>query len=292
MPLTAIRPRHIAELVTELQRPTRGRPDGYAAATIDRDVSVLSAMFESAVREELVETNPARRAERPKRPRRRWRILEPQEIARVERAFVELVGEAEGNQRARLEQARILFLLLVVTGVRAHEALGLRWRDVDLIENVLRVDRSKSEAGERSIAIPPRLAEELWQHRRRSAYDGDGEYVFVHVERGSALADESFAADFRAALLRAGITDYVRPFHDLRHASLTLGAANGESAVALMTRAGHANMATTKVYLHLAGTVFREEAERLEERLLAGTKWYPSKLTSADLTGSEPALQA
>jgi hypothetical protein len=27
-------------------------------------------------------------------------------------------------------------------------------------------------------------------------------------------------------------------------------------------------MATTRTYLHLAGTVFRDEAERLEERLL------------------------
>ena len=38
--------------------------------------------------------------------------------------------------------------------------------------------------------------------------------------------------------------------------------------LALMTRAGHANMSTTKTYLHLAGTVFRDEAERLEARLL------------------------
>jgi hypothetical protein len=37
-----------------------------------------------------------------------------------------------------------------------------------------------------------------------------------------------------------------------------------------MARAGHASMATTKRYLHLAGVVFRDEAERLERRLLAG----------------------
>jgi hypothetical protein len=37
-----------------------------------------------------------------------------------------------------------------------------------------------------------------------------------------------------------------------------------------MTRAGHTNMPTSKKYLHLAGTVFRDEAERLEDRLLGG----------------------
>jgi hypothetical protein len=38
-----------------------------------------------------------------------------------------------------------------------------------------------------------------------------------------------------------------------------------------MTRAGHADMRTTKTYLHLAGVVFRDEAKRLEERLLGAT---------------------
>ncbi len=35
-----------------------------------------------------------------------------------------------------------------------------------------------------------------------------------------------------------------------------------------MTKAGHANMNTTKIYMHMAGVVFRDEAERLEARLL------------------------
>jgi integrase len=285
-PLAAVRPRHVAALVAELQAK------GYAAATVARDLGVLSAVFESAVREELIESNPARRAERPKRPRRRWRILEPAEVARVERAFSELADAAEELERAWLAQSRVAFLVLVITGLRRHELLGLRWRDVDLIENVLRVVKSKSEAGERAVALPPKLAEELWQHRRRSSYQGDDELVFCHPERGSTLNDQRFADDFRAALKRAKIGDYLRPFHDLRHASLTLGAANGESAVALMTRAGHANMATTKVYLHLAGTVFRDEAERLEETLLRGRKLYSPESTSADPAESNPAPQA
>ena len=35
-----------------------------------------------------------------------------------------------------------------------------------------------------------------------------------------------------------------------------------------MTKAGHADMKTTRRYMHLAGVVFREEAEALERRLL------------------------
>ena len=55
-----------------------------------------------------------------------------------------------------------------------------------------------------------------------------------------------------------------RPFHDARHGALTAMAANGSSPIAIMTTAGHGSMETTKRYLHLAGTVFREDAEKLE----------------------------
>ena len=67
-PLAAIRPRHVAEYVAEASAD-------YGAATVSRDVSLLHAICATAQREELVESNPAERAERPALPRRRWRIL-------------------------------------------------------------------------------------------------------------------------------------------------------------------------------------------------------------------------
>jgi hypothetical protein len=68
----------------------------------------------------------------------------------------------------------------------------------------------------------------------------------------------------------AGITDYVRPHHDLRHTALTNLAATGASPIAVMATAGHRSMATTKRYVHLAGVVFRDESNALERRLLGG----------------------
>jgi hypothetical protein len=58
-------------------------------------------------------------------------------------------------------------------------------------------------------------------------------------------------------------------------------AKTGASPIAVMTTAGHASMATTKKYLHLAGSVFREEAARLEERLGLSTE------LSTDLSASQ-----
>jgi integrase len=173
----------------------------YGAATISRDVSVLHAIFATAKREELVESNPAERAERPKLPRRSWRIL--------------------------------------------------------------------SEDSVRSIALSPRLVEALSGHYARTAYKGDGELVFCHPDKGSMYGAERFVEALGKALRAAGITDHLRAFHDLRHTCITNDAAAGASPIAVMAKAGHANMRTTQTYLHLAGVVFRDEAARLENRLLA-----------------------
>jgi integrase len=180
---------------------------------------VLHDVFKTARAEELVESNPVDGVERPKLPRRRWRILEPVEVARVLKAFTD-------------EQARTIFLTLALTGLRRFELQGLRWRDVDLVESILRVRESKSEEGERAIALSAPLAGALWQHRRRTAFQGEDERVFCHPTRGSKIDHEWYAGEFRAALKRAGISDYVRPFHDARHASLTNGAAAGEGPLA------------------------------------------------------------
>ena len=271
MPLTAIRPRNVAEYVAETSKT-------HGAATVARDLAVIHAIFKSAYREELVDRNPAEGAERPKTPPFRPVILEPQEVARVARAFTN-------------ELARVVFLTLVLTGLRRSELQRLRWRDVDLVGNVLRVRDSKSEDGIRSVALPASLAEALWQHRRRSNFQGDDELVFCHQERGGVYRAEAFSDALRAALTAAGVEKVLRPFHDLRHTAITNDAAAGSSPIAVMTKAGHANMSTTKRYLHLAGVVFRDEADALERRLLGGRTFYPTEPTSDDVTESEASSE-
>jgi hypothetical protein len=89
---------------------------------------------------------------------------------------------------------------------------------------------------------PPPSPRRSGSTRRRAAFNGEDEWVFCHPERGSKIDADWYADQFRAALKRAGITDHVRPVHDARHASLTNGAAGGETAIALMARAGHRSM--------------------------------------------------
>jgi integrase len=250
MRLGDVRPRHIADYVAA----TLG---DYSAATVSGDVGVRFDMFKTAKREELVESNPVEGAERPTIPRKHWRILQPVEVARTLKAFSE-------------EQAKTAFLVLVVTGIRRGELQALRWADIDLVENVLRVRDSKTEDGVRSIALAPLAAEQLWQWRRRTCFQGEAERVFCNQKTGGEYREEHFTEALRAALAAAKVEGHVRPFHDLRHTAITNDAAAGSSPIAVMAKAGHATMTTTKRYLHLAGVIFRDEAEALERRLLGG----------------------
>jgi integrase len=261
LPLASIRPRDVAGY-------TREALETFAPKTVQLHLNVLHNVFKTARAEELVESNPVEGAERPKVRRRRWRILQPVEVERIAREFEE-------------PQARAIFMTLILTGMRRFELWNLRWREVDFVDSIVRIVESKSDEGIRSIALSPTLAEELWQHRRRSDFKGDDELVFVSAT-GKRIDHEKFAAEFRAALTRAGIDDYLRPFHDLRHASLTNGAAGGEGALELMTRAGHRSMATTKQYLHLAGTTFPDAARALDDRLFGGATLYPSGVTEEE----------
>jgi integrase len=81
-----------------------------------QDLNLLHNVLASAVREELIEINPAHRPERPKVPDHEftWRILEPGEIANVLKSFTD-------------ERARIVFLTAILTAMRRHELVNLAW---------------------------------------------------------------------------------------------------------------------------------------------------------------------
>lgn len=263
------------------------RRTGLAPATLHRQLATLSLLFATAQRRGLVRANPVPLVERPKAKRQRWRILAPSEVNAVERTFAELIANAANDhQRDDLRVARLLFITMMATGIRRGEALGLRWHSVSLADPAgpaLRVeetwvrsavDSPKSSAGERTIALGSRLASELFDYRAWTPFQGEDERVFSNPRTGNPFGARRYADLLREALRRASVEGRVRPFHDLRHSSITNAAAAGTPPEALMARAGHSDYATTRRYVDLAGERFREEADRLERRLWGqrGTK--------------------
>ena len=150
----------------------------------------------------------------------------------------------------------------------------------------------KSTTSRRTLVLDEFLAGELFDHRGRSRYQGDDERVFCHPLKGSGLDHKRYGQTFRVALDRAGITDYVRPFHDGRHSAITNDAAAGNSGLAVMRRAGHSDFRVTQMYLDLAGVEFTEEAERAAARAFAHVPRAKVRATPASIVSSLTTEQA
>ncbi len=254
--LDGIRPRDVSAFITDAMTRSQGKHDKpLSGKFVNLLLNVAFSIFQSAIGEELIGSNPVASVRRPKVERQKWRILEPQEVPRVTAAFSDA-------------RARRVFLTLVLTGLRRSELVGLRWRHVNLVEGTLRVEVSKTEEGERLISLPPTLVETLMGQFTSSPYRSDDDYVFAHPERGTKLNGGWYRAAFLEALAGAGVEGRIRTFHDMRHTAITNLAATGASPIAVMATAGHRSMQTTKTYLHLAGTVFPDDAAALERRML------------------------
>ena len=264
---------HLEDYITQKRRKA------LSAATVNRHLNVLRRVCTLAVRARKMSSNPVHNIDALEEGDRRlrWRRLEPSEIGAVAAALDELHDEeADATERLWITQARTVYLVVYGLGLRRGEVLGLRWRDVRLADPEERptvtVERAfvrgedgppKSQTSRRTLVIDEFLAGELFDHRARSRFQGDDERVFCHLEKGSPLDGKRYAETFRAALVKAGITDYVRPFHDGRHTAITNDAAAGNSGLAVMKRAGHSDFRVTQRYLDLAGVDFAEEAERV-----------------------------
>jgi integrase len=113
--------------------------------------------------------------------------------------------------------ARTIFLVLVTIGLRRGEVQGLRWRDVEIADPDgprLRVretwvrdgaDTPKSEAGERTIPLGPRITDEPYEHLARTSYSGADERVFVSPQKGTPFDTARDAETFRLALAKADV---------------------------------------------------------------------------------------
>jgi site-specific recombinase XerD len=100
-----------------------------------------------------------------------------------------------------------------------------------------------------------------------TSFAQDDDRVFCNPRTGHVFDSAVHGRIFKQGLVKAGIADRVRPFHDQRHTSLTNAAVAGASGTAVQARAGHSSYATTQKYVHLAGQLFREESERAARRL-------------------------
>jgi integrase len=162
--------------------------------------------------------------------------------------------------------------LLLFSGLRISEALGLTWRDVDLSTGHLRVRHQLSRSGERvrlktagarrDVVIIDSLARILHHHRFASPHNRPGDPVFATAS-ATPLSARNAARAFAGLVNDAALTD-VTP-HALRHTYASMLIAQGRDAVYVADQLGHSTpVITLRTYAHLFCAAQQEPQARNE----------------------------
>jgi integrase len=156
-----------------------------------------------------------------------------------------------------------LWLLMVETGARTSELLGVAWEDVDLERGTLRIGRQvvrllkgtpvlkeggKSKAAARSIRLTPGTAAELrdyrvkWLERKLAAPEWATNLLFT-TGNGKPLSANNLRRTHDRLVAVAGV-EAITP-HAIRKTAITLALANGAAPKAVANRVGHADSRVT-----------------------------------------------
>ena len=288
IPLLELRAHHLDRLYESIRIGKRGRP--LSPSSIRRVHAALRSALNSAVKRRLIPYNPALHVElepeNPKRPRP-WT---------VEQCRTFLARSADDRLLA-------LYHLLMVTGMRRGEAVGLRWSDLDLdgatvfiVQQIVEVrgrsvvSTPKTRRSRRVVALDVDIVKALCLHgeaqlaerRTWGLHVGPDDLVFSR-EDGRAFRPEYVTRHFQALSRTAGLPE-IR-LHDLRHTNASLSLAAGIDVKVVSERLGHATTAiTADLYTHVIPRLGREAADKLGHALRA----QPREAVANEMLTSDP----
>jgi integrase len=268
--------------------------DGLAPKTIRNSLSILRRVFYLHQRDGLVERNPAARIGELMRRVDRRIASSAQDVEYWSREEVNALLDVAREHEPSF--APILSLLLS-TGMRRGEALGLHWSDVDFENSGLTIRRSITHGGttspksgrSRTIKMPPALVSELFDllAARRVEALGRGwpnipEPVFCS-QVGTYLDERNVSRVWERVRRRAQKSG-VRPLrlHCARHTWATQALYAGKSIRWVADQLGHSDPALTlRVYAH----AMREEETDLSFAEFDGSeRLYPAPTPERDIS--------
>jgi len=273
MSLKDIKPTHVEAFMAQLLNK------GLSASTRRTIYAVVSHVFAAAVSDGLIATSPIHgRVRRPKNQRSAVRFISDDE---VDRLFDEL-------RSSRLFE---YFRLLVLTGMRRGEALGLDWNCVDFNRKEIHVNWTLSSAGERTRPKSERsrrvldmtaeveallrtqnIRQEEDAAKAISNWSGNPMNLIFTSQFGHPLVGRNVLRTIQKSSIRAGI-DAVGSAervgaHTLRHVVATRLLDGGVPMHTVSRILGHDSIDTTvNTYGHLV-----EAGRRSAMELLSGNK--------------------
>lgn len=171
------------------------------------------------------------------------------------------------------------FTMLVATGLRRGELLGLRWSDFDETagtlavsgkvvritgEGLIRADETKTAAGRRTIALP-RFAIDVLTARRSLPYFGEHPVIMFPSTAGTWRDPNNFGRDWRRVRDQLGVPDVTT--HSFRKSVATLIDDRGLSARIGADHLGHRRPSMTQDVYMTRGKTHMQVADALDEAI-------------------------
>ena len=253
----------------------RGGPDGVprplSVSTVRRIRSVLAQALDVCLVEGSLLRNVAKLTKAPKAGQAEGRTLTPAEAKRLLKAL--------GDHRLGL-----LFIVMLATGLRRGEALGLQWEDVDFRKHTIGVHRQlrrieghlvtravKGGKSGRTVYLPDQVVRLLKEHRvaqtahlKALGMEGAG-FIFT-TQLGTPLDPRNVHRDFQTVCTKAKLGRW-HP-HELRHSAASLMLAQGVPLQVVSEVLGHSSIRmTADVYGHILQPQRREAARAMNKTL-------------------------
>jgi len=232
---------------------------GFDASSIQNVLMPLRVIYRRALRRGELAVNPTSDLDLPAPKSRRDRIASPVEAE----ALLAALGETD----------RVIYATALYAGLRLGELRALRWEDVDLDRNVVRVERAwdaiegviepKSKAGRRTVPIGRTLRAHLLRHQLAS---GRREGLVFGRTAANPFDTGGIWKRSHKAWADAGLEPI--GVHECRHTFASMMIAAGVNAKALTSYMGHSSVRITfDRYGHLMPGNETEAAGLLDDYL-------------------------
>ncbi len=277
--LKDLRVRNLNELYTALSadglnKRTKGK---LSNKTIIEHHRLISTVLEQAVKEELIPFNIAHRAQPPKLEKKEVNYFQPEQI--------QAIHEALKNEPLKW---KTLVHLLLITGARRGEILGLKWDKVDFEDCIINIcnnvlyssdrglyeDTPKTSKSKRTISIPIETVNLLKQYKRSQSekrlrlgsYYKNQNFIFAQ-DNGNPLHPDSVNVYLKRFSQKYGLPHINA--HAFRHTMASMLYYSGVDTISISNRLGHAQPSTTaNIYAHVIESSDKKNAEILSEAFL------------------------
>lgn len=264
----------IQQMYNQKQRQRMADPkDGLSAKSIRNLHGVLHKALDQALKLGYIPSNPCDTCELVRVEKKEIKPLTSQEISL-------LLHASKGHKYEKL------YTVMLFSGIRFGEALGLRWSCVDFergkitINKQLQKERKKGgkyslyetkTSNTRTLTIAPQLVyvfraikKEQAQHQLMfgTQWLNSMDLVFTH-ENGKHLCQSTVWSCFKRLAKKLGFPD--ARIHDLRHTYATVSLECGDDLKMVSKNLGHSTIGTTaNIYAHITEKMREQSASRME----------------------------